>query len=95
MVCLRCGECCISHMVIVVKDPARGPVEGNLVRKDSGQRCPHLRGEAAPFTCAVHDEPWYPESPCGRHKQMERRADELCRAGNYHLNGVTLPGVRA
>jgi hypothetical protein len=95
MICLRCSECCIGPAVIIVVDPALGPVEDNLAGKNSGQRCRHLLGEEPPYTCAVHHYKWFPESPCGRHKQMERHADELCRAGNYHLNGVTLPGERA
>lgn len=95
MICLRCGICCISHAVIVVVDPEPGPVKGNLAACGGGQRCPHQQGEEAPFTCAVHDRPWFPKSPCGRHKQFELHTDELCRLGNYHLNSVDLPGVRA
>lgn len=95
MICLRCGTCCIGHAVVIVVDPEIGPTsESNLAFKDSGERCRHLRGAAPPFSCALHDEPWYPETPCARHGQIERHEDELCRLGNYHLNGRTAPGER-
>lgn len=95
MRCLRCGVCCTTHMVVIVVDPALGPnEEDNLRALKGGQRCPHLRGEKAPFGCAIHDREWFPETPCGTHGQMERHEDELCRLGNYHLNGVTRPGER-
>lgn len=86
MVCLRCGYCCINYDVIIVDDPAKGPAEGNLKHKPSRQRCQHLLGDGlGNYSCAIHDEPWYPETPCFRHGQIEKSADTPCRMGAYLL----------
>ena len=91
MRCLRCGICCTTHMVVIVKDPKLGPVDGNLEGRSGSERCRHLLGSVPPYSCAVHDEEWYPETPCARHGQIERHSDEYCRLGNFHLNGKRIP----
>lgn len=87
MRCLRCGHCCQSSLVTIVVDPARGVELDNLKAiNTSEERCPHLRGSVpGEYSCAVHDEPWYPETPCWAHGQIERSPDDPCRMGEWIL----------
>lgn len=86
MICLRCGYCCIKSMVIIVKDPKKGIKENNLIPKKSDEICPHFVGEkCGEYSCAVHDEPWYKDSPCFSHGQIEQ-GNTNCRMGEYLLN---------
>lgn len=89
MICLRCGHCC-TFPVVVVKDPKKGPIEGNLIcvnaKGPGNPPCPHL--VALPdntFVCKIHDYPWFAESPCGRHSQIEHGNTE-CRLGRWMLD---------
>jgi len=70
---------------VIVVDPELGPIEGNLLGLDGSERCPHLRGDAPPFSCAIHDYEWFPDTPCGRHGQIEKSPDDPCRMGDYQL----------
>ena len=90
MRCLRCGSCCVRPTVLIVDDPALGVSGSNLTVSHANERCKHLRGGKAPYTCAIHDEPWYPETPCASHGQIEC-GNTYCRAGNYFLNGAVRP----
>ena len=75
-------------MVIVI-DPALGPIDSNLKAIDLIQDgpCPHLRGDKpGEHSCAVHDEPWYKETPCFSHGQIERSLNDECRMGAYILS---------
>ena len=87
MICLRCGYCCQKCTVIVVDDPDKGPVDGNLIPAGSGyDQCPHLQGDKpGEYSCAVHDRPWYPGTPCDRHGQIEKSPESPCRMGEYLL----------
>ena len=38
------------------------------------------------YSCAVHAEPWYHETPCFAHGQIEQSPDAPCRMGEYVLN---------
>ena len=86
MICLRCGYCCKHLWVIIVDDPKKGCVEGNLITHEGhGVACKHLEQEpSGEYTCAIHNEPWYEETPCFRHSQIESR-DSFCRMGKYLL----------
>jgi len=86
MQCLHCGYCCKNMAVAVVDDPSLGVVEGNVIfNLGGGSPCKHLQGrEPGKHACAVHDEPWYPDTPCYRHGQVER-SDSPCRMGQYIL----------
>ena len=91
MKCLRSGWCCMALAVVIVDDPALGVVEGNLIAKMSGERCKHFRGDKpGEHSCALHDEPWYEETPCFSHGQIER-GETYCRMGNYILHGKQRP----
>jgi len=85
MKCLRCGYCCQNLFVVIAIDPDRGLEEDNLkaIGTRGSERCPHLVGDTpGEFSCAVHDRPWYPETPCASHSQIEH-GDTPCRMGEY------------
>ena len=86
MKCLRCGYCCVEYDVVIVDDPEIGPEAENLKYKPSGTRCQHLRGDAiGQYSCAIHDYPWYEETPCYGHGQVEQSPDDPCRIGEYMM----------
>ncbi len=85
MICLRCGYCCDAYCVVIVDDPEKGVVEGNLKFRDGTEKCQHLRGEKpGEFSCGIHDREWYEETPCFQHGQIERK-NSNCRMGEYIL----------
>jgi len=89
MICLRCGYCCQHLAVVIVDDPQKGPEEGNLiVHEGHGVPCKHLQGSRpGGYSCAIHDEPWYQETPCAQHGQIESNPWVPCRMGEYVLGG--------
>lgn len=86
MKCLRCGYCCKNYLVVVVDDPSKGIQEDNLIAHlGDGSPCKHLQGDSpGQYKCAIHDEPFYDETPCFNHSQIERK-DSPCRMGVYVL----------
>ena len=65
----------------IVDDPALGIVEGNIKRKLAGERCQHLRGDTMlNYSCTMHNEPWFPETPCGKFDQPGPK-DSICQLG--------------
>ena len=77
-------------MVVIVDDPKKGIVEGNLI--DIGfngpERCKHLVGTTpGKYSCAIHDKKWYKKTPCFRHGQIEMSQDSLCRMGEFIMKG--------
>jgi hypothetical protein len=83
VICLHCGYCCLQSLVVVVNDPAKGPVEGNLIVVSPTTPCPHLRGKVVgEYSCAVHSKRWYKKTPCYSHGQIEQGNTE-CRMGRY------------
>ena len=90
MKCLRCGYCCIQYAVVIIDVPELGYDENNAKFKPSGQRCQHLVGdEPGKFSCAIHNESRYTETPCYEFTQTEIHPDTPCRVGEYVLNGHT------
>jgi hypothetical protein len=92
MKCLKCGHCCKFYSVVIVLDPDK--IKGNSIGEEDvdnfavhdgmGVPCPHLRGnEAGKYSCAIHDKPWYGETPCAQFGQIESSPDEDCRVGRY------------
>jgi hypothetical protein len=72
-------------MVIIVDDPKLGITEENLKAHMGDGPCQHLRGnKPGEYYCAIHDEPWYEETPCARHGQIEH-GNTNCRTGEYML----------
>lgn len=86
MKCLRCGYCCCHYLVVILIDPDKGLVEENTAIRgaDSPERCPHLQGDKpGAFSCALHDHPIYPQTPCAQHNADD--SDAPCRLGKYVL----------
>lgn len=89
MICVRCGWCCKWLAVIVVRDPAIGPPmtlddsgDNLILHRGEGKPCPHLRGDRfGEYECTIHNKPWYPQTPCFHHSQIESSPDALCRRG--------------
>jgi hypothetical protein len=90
MKCLRCGYCCINYFVPIVDDPDRGLDPDNIIiHKGDGKPCKHLQGdEPGEYSCAVHGKPWYCETPCYDHGQIESNPDSPCRVGEHLLKKV-------
>lgn len=83
MICLRCGYCCTHYTVVVVDNPELGPRQDNLKVVGDGTPCHHLIGDTpGKYRCALHHYPWYKETPCFRHGQIER-GNTYCRMGQY------------
>lgn len=83
MTCKRCGYCCTQYMVMIVIDPARGLIEDNIqgIGFNGPERCPHLLGDSpGEFSCAVHDQPWFKDSPCA-----EYCSEVKCNLGDFVL----------
>jgi len=89
MNCLRCGYCCQAYAVVIVLDPSKGIQNDNLKAINLlKEPCPHLQGDTpGEYSCAIHNEKWYPETPCANHGQIERGNTD-CRMGTYRLNHV-------
>jgi len=78
-------------MVVIVDDPELGPVFGNVVGHEGRGRCKHLVGdEPGKLSCAVHDRPWYGETPCAEYGQVEQSPDDPCRMGQHILQSLEL-----
>ena len=74
---------------MIVDDPKKGIVESNLIYYDGKSSCKHLRGErVGEFSCAIHSEAWYKETPCFLHSQIECSEDTPCRIGEHILNQI-------
>lgn len=88
MICLRCGYCCKYYVVVVINDPSKPLEEDNLIsHMGTGEPCKHLKGERpGEYSCAIHEEPCYEETPCFRHGQVERSPDTPCRIGKHMLS---------
>lgn len=89
MRCLRCGYCCTHYPVAIVKDPEKGIDEKNIILHSGKKPCIHLKGDKpGEYSCAVHEYPWYKETPCFSHTQIESK-DSDCRIGVYMLKSQT------
>ncbi len=82
MICLRCGYCCTSYLVVIVDDPEKGIQLDNLISHLGGGPCKHLLGKKeGEYSCSIHDFPWYKETPCCDFSQIETSPDCECRIG--------------
>lgn len=73
-------------MVVIVDDPEKGLDEDNLKAREGGSSCQHLKGDkSGEFSCAIHDYPWYEETPCFAHTQIEDGNTD-CRIGEHVLS---------
>ena len=86
MICLRCGYCYKNHCVVIIDDPEKGIVDDNLIVRDGdGTPCKHLTEDNEDCSCLLHDYPWYKDTPCFAHGQIEQ-SNTNCRLGEYILN---------
>jgi hypothetical protein len=87
MICLRCGYCCKHYSVVIVDDPSVGIEDGNLIfHEGDGNSCKHLQGsEPGEYSCALHDESWYDQTPCFAYTQIEGH-DSKCRRGEVVMS---------
>lgn len=89
MKCLRSGYCCIHYDVMIVDDPELGIVENNVIHKSTGEKCKHLGGDGpGQYFCKIHDYPWYKDTPCYNHSQIEHQ-NLNCRIGEYSLRKLS------
>ena len=86
MICMRCGNCCVTMPVII-------NVAGHAKMKPHDKACPHLRLAGLNSSiCTVHGEPWYEVSPCHNYGNSEVDPDFAhkrgipCPVGN-HIKG--------
>jgi hypothetical protein len=76
----------MKYDVIIVDDPSKGIKESNLKHKPSGERCQHLKGnKPGEYSCAIHNESWYKETPCYQFTQIEKSINTPCRMGVYTM----------
>jgi hypothetical protein len=60
--------------------------EEGFIAKNSNSPCPHLRWDKNDLSsCAIHDKPWYPSTPCFQFGQVESSPDCVCRIGEWVL----------
>lgn len=93
MICLRCGYCCINYCVVIVDDPEKGIEKDNfVVHEGNREPCKHLGGDKlGEYFCKIHDRPWYNETPCYNHGQIEKGNTE-CRIGRHRLDCMNKEG---
>ena len=93
MECCRCGKCCSFPVVIVHPDyiSEYDPDETDINKvkqwvmiKEQGHHCPHLSWDGDIAICAIHHMEWFPETPCGRHGQVEDNPSRRCRTGKWN-----------
>jgi hypothetical protein len=71
--------------VVIIDDdqPIQYDAAYGLAYKPTGQRCKHLSGDqVGQYSCALHDDSRYPETPCFAFAQIER-SNTPCRLGVY------------
>jgi hypothetical protein len=80
----------MNYLVIIVDDPKKGIAPDNLIAHEgNGVKCKHLVGDKpGEYGCAIHDEPWYRETPCYEFGQIEADESTPCRIGAYLLENA-------
>lgn len=93
MKCVKCGYCCKQLMVMIVDDPSKGISEDNIIFHDGSKPCKHLIGsEPGKYVCAIHDMPWYDETPCASHNS-ELFNDIDCKLGLHIISDYNKKGI--
>ena len=91
MICVHCGLCCYDYPVGIIKKEFKDldikstdqfPEEAFDV-KPGNTPCEHLYWENHESRCAIHDKPWYQETPCFAFGQIEESPDCICRIGEW------------
>lgn len=91
MICVNCGLCCYDYPVGIikkefinfnVKTTSDFPEEAIDI-KLGNTPCPHIFWKDHKSQCAVHDKPWYKQTPCFDFGQIEESPDCVCRIGEW------------
>lgn len=80
----------MNYMVTIIDNPDKGIDKNNIlcIGLHGPERCKHLLGDTpGQFSCAVHDRPWYKDTPCYHHGQFEAH-NSNCRIGEYILTKI-------
>jgi hypothetical protein len=87
MKCLRCGYCCTYYCVMIVDDPKKGINDkDNFIFQKGDTKCKHLVGDKiGEYSCAIHNEDWYSETPCFAFDQIGKDKAN-CRMGEHILS---------
>ena len=86
MKCLRCGYCCTHYFVAIVDNPKLGIVDENIITHEGNGPCKHLIGnKPGEYSCAIHEYPWYKDTPCHAYTQVEESIDNECRTGAFMM----------
>jgi hypothetical protein len=71
---------------MIVNDPDKGLNEDNIIAHMGDGPCKHLEGnKPGEYSCKVRSEPWYEQTPCFAHTQIESSPDCNCRIGEKIL----------
>lgn len=93
MICVHCGLCCYDYPVGIIKKKFADynaksvedfPEEAFDIKRGNTP-CPHMYWEGEFSRCAVHDKPWYHETPCFAFGQIEESPNNVCRIGEWIL----------
>jgi Fe-S-cluster containining protein len=94
MKCLRCGDCCFRHDVIIIKPETIKKYDGKInfnkitpddvKHKSTGKRCPHFKWSRRGIaTCSIHSYSWFKNTPCGTYGQISESSNSPCRSGEF------------
>lgn len=71
---------------MIIDDPEKGISEDNIIAHEGNGPCKHLDGnKPGEYSCKIHNKPWYKETPCYSHGQIEKSPTDECRMGIYIL----------
>lgn len=95
MICVRCGTCCITMGVTILR---KGDAPG-FAFKPGDALCPHLSFSDGKACCEVHESTFYPNTPCWVYGNSDVDPDfyfkkgQECRVGKLILQrGGALKG---
>jgi hypothetical protein len=73
--------------VSIVDDPEKGITDDNITSHMGDGPCKHLEGDTpGEYSCKVHHMPWYKDTPCYAHGQIEKDQNCECRTGRFMLD---------
>lgn len=95
MICRRCGLCCFNMWVVI-------RIGDKAIAKPGDICCPHLTFDVRTkqAACAVHDKPWYKDTPCFVYgnpdldPDYEPKRGQPCRVGQMIIEHGGLSAVR-
>ncbi len=92
MICQRCGFCCLHLDVMIINprsirsDGTIDPEDRNsMIKKQKGEKCPHLAHSGEVAVCTIHDLPCYRVRPATYSNRSAPRMDPASSAGTTNL----------